>query len=156
MARKVKCPYCEDYLEKEDSITYKKKYYHPNCLKKKEREVEDRKELIEIICEIYKIDVPTGMMFKQIKNFQEDYKYKLKGIELSLRYFYGTLGNKPKEGEGIGIVPYIYDEAKQHYIRKKAIKDSANNLENYETEIREVTIKTFERKNKNVIDISSI
>lgn len=156
MARQVKCPYCETYLEKEDAITYKKRHFHPNCLKKKEREVTDRKELHELICEIYKIDTLTGMMYKQIKNFQEENKYKLKGIELSLRYFYQTLDNNPKEGEGIGIVPYVYEEAKRHYIRKKAIAESASNMDNHEVVKREVRIKPIERKNTNIIDISSI
>lgn len=156
MARQVKCPYCETYLEKEDAILDKRKYYHPKCLEMKKRETTDRKELIEYICEVYKLDSPTGMIFKQIKNFQEDYGYKLKGIELSLRYFYGTLGNKPKDGEGIGIVPYVYEEAKQHYIRIKSIAKSANNLDNHQVQERTVYIKPEKRVNKNLIDITSI
>lgn len=63
------------------------------------------------------------MMLKQIKEYQEEYGYKLKGIELALRYFYETLDNKPREGDGIGIVPFVYDEAKRRTLDKKPFEN---------------------------------
>jgi hypothetical protein len=158
VAKQVKCPYCEKYLNKEDAFEYKKRYYHESCFKEWQHEKEHREELKEYICEIYKLDAPTGIMFKQIKTFQEEYKYKLKGIELALRYFHETLGNSVQEGAGIGIVPYIYEEAKKHYIMKMRVKQSVNQTES-NIEKKVVTVQspqfTYQKKIKQ-IDISSL
>lgn len=155
MARQVKCPYCEQKLDKEDSYEYKKKYYHQSCFKQWEQEKTHRQELLQYICELFRIDVPTGMMLKQIKDFQEDYKYKLKGMELALRYFHETLGNKVQQGSGIGIIPFVYEDAKNHYIKQQKISESIQN--NLESE--EITVYIDPKKNKRKskkIDITAI
>lgn len=158
MARQVKCPYCEGYLNKEDAHEHKKKYYHVECFETWRMEADHRKELIEYICELYGLESPTGMMLKQIKDFQTDYKYKLKGIELALRYFHETLENSVQQGAGIGIVPFIYEDAKRHYIMKKKVEQSVENFEN-DIEIKTVEVPspkfTYRSKVKQ-IDISSL
>ncbi|PAC96352.1 hypothetical protein [Bacillus paralicheniformis] len=156
MARRVKCPYCETYLDKNDAIPYKKRYYHQNCFDTWKMEAEHRKELIKYICELYKIDAPTGMMLKQIKEFQEEYKYKLKGIELALRYFHETLGNPVREGDGLGIVPFIYEEAKADYLQKKAIEESVEKAKKHKQKESIVIIKKQNRKNIKIVDISTL
>lgn len=157
MARKVKCPYCEEKLDKDDAISYKKRYYHEECFNTWRLEAEHRKDLIEFICELHGIDAPTGMMVKQIKDFQVDYEYKLKGIELSLRYFYEILDNPVREGDGIGIVPYVYEEAKKHYLLKQGVQKSIENHNPKEN--KTVVVKTpefkYEKKIKK-IDISQL
>ncbi|AYC51950.1 hypothetical protein EI976_05315 [Bacillus licheniformis] len=156
MARRVKCPYCETYLDKDDAIPYKKRYYHQNCFDTWKMEAVHRKELIKYICELYKIDAPTGMMLKQIKEFQEEYKYKLKGIELALRYFHETLGNPVREGDGLGIVPFIYEEAKADYLQKKAIEESVEEAKKHKQKESIVIIKKQNRKNIKIVDISTL
>lgn len=154
MARQVKCPYCEQYQDKEDAVEYKKRYYHEDCFNTWRMEAEHRKELIEYICDLYRIDAPTGMINKQIKDFQTEYNYKLKGIELALRYFHETLDNRPREGDGIGIVPFVYEEAKKHYIKQLKIAESIQNLEN-----KEVTVyinASSTKRNSKKIDITAI
>lgn len=158
MAREVKCPYCETKLDKNDAIEYKKRYYHEECFETWRREADHRKELIEYICQLYGLDAPTGMMLKQIKEFQEEYNYKLKGIELALRYFHETLGNPVQEGAGIGIVTYVYEDAKRHYMRKMKVEESLENIEkNIEKKV--VTVQspqfTYQKKVKQ-IDISCL
>lgn len=154
MARKVKCPYCSIQLDKEDGHEYKKKYYHPSCFETWEQEKIHRQELIGYICELFRIEVPSGMILKQIKDFQEDYKYKLKGMELALRYFHETLGNRPQQGGGIGIIPFVYEDAKQHYMKQMKIQES---LQNGETEEITVYINPDNNKRKSKkIDITAI
>jgi len=155
MGRQVKCPYCETQLDKDEAYSYKKKYYHENCFKLWNSEKEHRKSLIEYICKLYKIDVPNGMILKQIKDFQEEYKYKLSGIELALRYFYETLGNHVQEGAGIGIVPFVYEEAKQHYIKQMKISESIINLNKAEEKTVFIDLNQSKRKSRS-IDIAAI
>lgn len=157
MARQVKCPYCELKLDKEEAHIYKKRYYHVKCFEAWRTEVEHRKELLEYICELYHLEAPTGMMLKQIKEFQEDYKYKLKGIELALKYFHDTLGNSVQEGAGIGIVPFVYEEAKKHYVMKMKVEESVENSAPKEVKTVEVYSPKFTYKSKvQQIDISSL
>ncbi|MFT0803305.1 hypothetical protein VSK91_22150 [Bacillus swezeyi] len=156
MARRVKCPYCETYLDKDDAVPYKKRYYHQHCFNTWKIEADHWKELIKYICELYKIDAPTGMMLKQIKEFQEEYKYKLKGIELALKYFHETLGNPVREGDGLGIVSFIYEEAKADYLQKKAIEESVENAKKHKQKERIVVIKKQNRKNIKIVDISTL
>lgn len=129
MGRQVKCPYCEQSLDKDEALPYKKRYYHTACFNTWQREAEDRKDLYEYICNLYNLAAPTGMIRKQVKDFQEEYKYKLKGIELALKYFYELLGNNPQEHGGIGIVPYIYEDAKRNYIEEKRVIEAATKFE---------------------------
>ncbi|WP_425203759.1 hypothetical protein [Priestia megaterium] len=159
MARKVKCPYCEEMVDKEEAISHQKRYYHDACLKEKEKSTQHRRELIEYICDLYKVDAPTGMMLKQIKEFENDFKYKLKGIELALRYFYDTLENNPREGEGIGIVPYVYEEAKRHYLKRQSIQKSVNKLTENPVKEKRVRVKSpkLEIQRRNLkIDMNSL
>lgn len=158
MARLVKCPYCEQKLDKEEAYEYKKKYYHEECFDIWRSESEHRRELIDYICNLYNLDAPTGMMLKQIKEFHEDFKYKYKGMELALRYFHETLGNSVQEGSGIGIIPYIYNDAKKHYMMKMKVEQSLEEMETeVETKVIEVSSPnfTYQKKVKH-IDISSL
>lgn len=136
----------------------KKQYFHPHCLEEKERQIEDRKELIQYICDVHKIDKPTGMILKQIKDFQEQYDYKLKGMTLALKYFYETLGNQVREGDGIGIIPFIYEDAKRHYILKKQVEESIENIESLkQVKIVEVNSPQFGyKRHLKKIDISML
>jgi hypothetical protein len=158
MARQVKCPYCENHLDKDDAYEYKKKYYHVECFNKWQKDKEHRQELIDYICKLYRVATPSGMMLKQIKDFQTDYKYTLKGIELSLRYFHETLGNSVQDGAGIGIVPYVYEDAKRHYIMKMKVEESLNQVEN-NVEKKVITVQSPQftyHKKISQIDISSL
>jgi hypothetical protein len=158
VARQVKCPYCEKQLNKDDAYEYKKRYYHQECFETWQREGQDYKDLLAFICDIYRLEVPNGMILKQIKEFKEDLHYKYKGMELALRYFYETMGNSVQEGSGIGIIPYVYEDAKKHYITKLKVQESLKNIEN-NIEKKVITIQSpqfiYQKKIKQ-IDISSL
>lgn len=94
------------------------------------RESQDYKDLIAYICELYQIDAPTGWMLKQIKDFKEQFNYTYRGMKTTLHYFYEIQeGNDVADSMGIGIVPFVYDEAKKFYIDKKAVKDSVTDCD---------------------------
>lgn len=103
-------------------------------------------------------------MLKQIKEFQEQYKFTLKGIELALRYFHDIQGNPIIEDDddnnyktrGIGIIPFIYDEAKRYYISMANIKQKASES-TFEYKEEVIYMKTPTKKTrKNYIDIEGI
>jgi molybdopterin converting factor small subunit len=159
MAKLVKCPYCEKKLPKDEAVTHSKRYYHQNCFDEMQRNKEDRKELIEYICNLYNLDAPTGLILKQVKDFQETYNYKFKGIMLALQYFHDTLDNPVREGDGIGIVPYVYEDAKRHYITRVNVENSLENIEGDFIKKKMIKVKSPElehHKKLQAIDISSL
>lgn len=136
----------------------KKQYYHQTCLDVKEKLVQDRKELIEYICDLYGLDVPTGIILKQIKDYQEQFNYTSKGMALTLQYFYETLGNTVREGDGVGIIPYMYEEAKRHYITKMRVEASIEEVsQSSETKVVEIQSPRFIFQRKTAkIDINTL
>lgn len=165
MARKVKCPECGTFNDKENAVYHNSKYYCKVCYENKQRESQDYKALIAYICELYEIDVPSGWILKQIKEFKEQYKYTYRGMKTTLHYFYEIQeGNDVKDSMGVGIIPFVYDEAKKFYIEKKAVKDSAFacNIDEMEKQRKIISINREHHKEKNkykeiaLIDIEKI
>jgi len=129
MSKKLKCPVCGTFNDKEDTVYYNQKYYCKVCYENRKKEADDYKALIEYICELYNIDAPTGWILKQIKDFKEQFSYTYKGMKTTLDYFYRIKQeNEPEEGTGIGIIPFVYDEAKKFYYDKKLVKENMQNF----------------------------
>jgi len=130
MARKVKCPICGTFNDKEETVFDNQRYYCKVCFENKQRESEDYKALCDYICELYNMDFPNGWILKQIKDFKEKFSYTYSGMKATLNYFYCIKQEEePDEGMGIGIIPFTYDEAKKFYADKKAIKNSVENCD---------------------------
>lgn len=148
MAEKiVKCPYCKESFNrlKEDFEKIGRRYYHPEChklqleinkkkeAKKKEQKEKDsvlegqRRHLIGYILKLQGADKPNGLVLKQIKDLSEQ-GYSYIGIESTLRYFHEIKEN-PIVGTGIGIVPFVYDEAKEWYTSRAKAKIHFNELQ---------------------------
>ncbi len=115
----VKCPACGKPNEKETVVNYKKngRYYCKECyealLKKKEEGKSDYNKLYDYILELYK-KPPTKQMLKQIKDYiRDDMTYY--GVMMSLKYFHEYMENPIDDTKGIGIVPYVYDEAEGYF-----------------------------------------
>jgi hypothetical protein len=147
------CARCKERVHKDIAIKVSNRYYHDVCLQL----AEDRKELMDYICELFTVKSPPMKILAQIKNFEDDYNCTSKGILLTLRYFHEILGN-PVNDETVGIVPYIYEEAKQHHLNIVNANNSTIDNEEYVTQ-KHVRIKSPKLDNKvkiTPIDISSL
>lgn len=160
--RLPKCPECEYQVDKdkEEHIIHSKKTYHAQCFKKFERRKEDRNDLHNYICELYRISVPNGFMLKQIKEFTEEYGYTLKGIEFSLRYFNDvekgkTYVNNEQARMGIGIVPYVYEKTKLYYGKLGEIKQHNMNIE-YDNTVENIYVAPPRERKLKLIDLEEI
>ena len=137
-SRKVKCPECETFNHKEETIYHQKRYYCKICYNNKTKESQHYKDLISYICNLYEIEAPSGFILVQIKKFKEQFNYTYKGIELTLEYFYEIkTNNTPEAGQGLGIIPYVYEEAKQFFVDRKDIVKNIQGID-----LQEVTNKT--------------
>lgn len=163
----ITCQYCKEKLVKNEAKKRgTRSYYHEECLTKKEeqekqkkKEADDYKELIEYICTLYGIEAPTGMILKQIKEYKENLDFKYSGMLLSLKYFFEMNDGAVIEDAGVGIIPYIYEDAKKHYIMKKEVEKSLNDYVLITDKVIEVESPKFvfdTVKKNSFIDISSL
>jgi len=152
--RQSKCCICKESFNKEDLIVKSNKKYCKECLQIKEEESNQYKNdwdlLFKYICNLYDIEVPTGMMFQQLKTFRNEYNYTNIGMYYTLKYYYEILENVVIEDTGLGIIPYYYDRAKKHYNKVYNLEDIVEDFKNEEKLIKvktKTTNKTLTPKN---------
>lgn len=123
MARKSICPICKQYvLETDDIKKYQNKKCHKPCLDNlidlKDDTQGDKQKLTEYICKIFDIKEISNLIDNQINKYIKDLDYSYSGIYGSLYYFYDLKENQISEDiNGIGIVPFVYEEAKSFFIQ---------------------------------------
>lgn len=139
--RKLKCSLCKELFEKEELTIKGSKKYCNECLKieekKNEKNMTDWDLLFNYICKVYNIKTPTGMMFKQLKDFRgDDYNYTNIGMYYTLKYYCEIIEGNILDGSGLGIIPYYYDRAKAHYNKVYDLEEMVNNFHNTEQNIK--------------------
>ena len=105
---------------------------------------EDLQKLEEYIKHLLNEDYVNARVRKQIKDFKEEYGYTYSGILKSFIYFYEVKGNsKEKANGGIGIVPFIYQQARQYYLDLFLAQqqNQAKDIQQFTSKVREITIK---------------
>ena len=96
-----------------------------------------------------------GRITLQIKKFIQDYNYTYSGILRTLKYFYEVKQNDlSKSNNGIGIVPWVYQEAYNYYYNQWLLKQKNidKNIEEYTPNYIDITIKDpiRQQKKKNI------
>jgi hypothetical protein len=153
-----KCPHCNYEVKEEDAIynTKTKRYYHEFCY----NELLERKKLCDYVCELLNYKKPSVRIYQQMTNYYE------RGVSytdmlLALKYFYEIKkGDINKSQGGIGIIPYVLDEAKEFATLEKIKQDKliakfeTNAIEKKET----IIVHIIERNNKQRknIDINTL
>ena len=156
---KVKCPICGEqfYREDEPFIKIKNRYIHKKCYEAKENEkTEEEKEyelLIEYIKKLFGVQTLTVKINRQIKDLTSK-GYSYKGIRKTLIYWFEIKGNSiEKANGGIGIIPYIYEQALVYWRSIWEAQQYNQQVQNIvkETPVREVHITSQERKPMKII-----
>lgn len=125
MARIPKCGRCEkQLLTKDERNKIGNRYYCSSCAVAIEREKKEYKALIEQICQYYQLPVPTGLMFKQLKQYKNEAKYTYGGIQYTLWYCKEILNLSFDEKYGLGMVGYKYKEAEEYFLSQQKIQNS--------------------------------
>ena len=128
------------------------KYVHKECQALEEnREKTDREKLEEYIKELFALSYIDPRVKAQIKKYIEEYNFTYSGMQKALYYFYEIKGgDKSKANGGIGIIPYIYQDAyNYHYnlwLAQQKNKDVEVQL--YVPKVKEIVIQRPERKIK--------
>ena len=143
----VICAYCKKPLSKKDSnciMIGNGKYVHKECQELEEkREKTDREKLEEYIKNLFQISYIEPRVKAQIKKYVEEYNYSYSGIQKTLYYHYEIKnGDKSKANGGIGIVPYVYQNAHNYFYELWLAQQQNKDIkvELYQPKVKEITI----------------
>lgn len=151
----VVCAYCKKPMSKknEDCVLIgNNKYVHKTCQElENQREKTDREKLEEYIKELFQISYIEPRVKAQIKKYVEEYNFTYSGMQKALYYHYEIKGgDKTKANGGIGIVPYVYQNAYNYFyelwLAQQKNKDVQ--IELYQPRVKEIIIPRPERKIK--------
>jgi len=93
-----------------------------------------------------------GRITLQIKKYMQDHpEYTYSGIKRTLEYFYEVKNNPiEKANGGIGIVPWVYEEAKRYFYNQWLLsqKNAEKDISAYVPKIKKIIIKQPKREPK--------
>lgn len=145
----AKCCICKKEAPKESRITIGGKNYCISCGQNKQKESEEYKRLVGMICYYYRIPAPSGYMVKQLKNFKEVNNYTYSGMEYTLWYCREILNKEFDIKYGLAIIGYEYHNAEQYFLQQCNIE---NSIKNYEEKVKIIKVKHFKKtKNNNFL-----
>lgn len=117
----VKCLLCNKNFDRE-KIPFVKignRYVHEKCAldnPKKVKELLNREDFYECVKAVYGPKYDYQTINRQAENFIKNYGYTWYGMTKSLQWFYFVNnGTTEKSNDGVGIIPYVYDRAKEYY-----------------------------------------
>lgn len=152
----VKCYYCSqdfDTNEEEFVKVNSRRYAHKSCADHHEslktQEERDKEILESYIKELFQIDSITPKIKKQINSFKKENNYTYSGMYKTLKYFFEIRGNPiEKANGGIGIIPYVWNEAYTYWraIWEAQQKNQNVNVEEYILPTRKIYISSPERE----------
>lgn len=149
----VMCRFCKERFDREKEIEglYWVKpspnmYYHKNCYdnwrgeaKDLGTQIDDQKwesYIYDFLAHDLKVKYDYMKCRKQMESFIKKYKYSYKGMYFALKYFYEVRkGDWQKSENGVGILPYIYDESR-NYWEKKFVENNSI-IESIEKQIQQ-------------------
>jgi hypothetical protein len=152
----VKCSFCGQGVIKLEAQRYKNKNYHSNCAELQKQ----KDELTEYICRLFSLKAPGPRIYAQIKSYLEKYPYYTYiGIKQALVYFFEIQKKSiDKANQGIGIVPYVYDDAQEYFnrITMRQERVATELSDTLSVAAQEIKIKKQEKKKKNLYDMENL
>ena len=102
-------------------------YYHKECYETWRAAPSTDEEWIAMIFDFLARDLKVSYNYhlckQQIENYWKKQKINPKGIYFALKYFYEIKKNPWEKGHGgIGIVPYVIDDARAYWIEQERKK----------------------------------
>lgn len=157
----VTCIYCKQTFNKAIEpfkVFSNGKYAHQSCFELEQtRELTDQEKLEKYIMQLFGSDYVYAKIKRQIKDYVTNHGYTYSGIHKALIYYYEVKGNKFDEGKaqgGIGIVPFVYQNAFNYYYaiweaqqKQEHIVD-AGSLAEYIPKVVEVRIPVPKRQER--------
>lgn len=152
MAHKCKCKYCEKEFDRDKEPFVQisaRRYAHKSCAEEHEQnktqEERDQEALEKYIMQLFDEPFVNARIKKQIKEYQEQYGYTYSGMLKTLVWWFEVKGNSiEKANGGIGIIPYVYQNACDYYYSLYLAKlaNEEKDVVQYLPQIREIEIES--------------
>ena len=153
MAKKiiVKCLYCGEPFDRNNPdipfVQRGRRYAHTKCAEEYDnsltQEQKDLNSLIEYIKKLLGEDYNFMKVKKQIEDYHKKYDYSYSGMLRSLIWFYEVKQNSiDKANGGIGIIPFIYNDAYKYYYNIYLAQQKNKDVQKYKVTVNEVTIQS--------------
>jgi len=153
---KVKCLYCGAMLERDSDKCVKAnktRYAHRECAEiyvaSMSEEERDKKALEQYICKVFSWTEISDKAERQIEKYHVENRYTYSGMLKALIYHFEIQGgNVNAANGGVGILPYIYDQALNYYydIWKRQQQNEGFSAEQHEQKTVVIKIKPPVRK----------
>lgn len=144
----VICKYCNQKFNRDIEPFVEvgaRRYAHKSCAEQVEAAIpQDEKDYnnLEIyIKKLFNIKTINAKTKKQIRDFREEYGYSYSGMLKTLYWWYEIQEHTTELAQnGIGIIPYIYDDAEKYYYTLYLAKIVNDNIGEYKPKIEEIEI----------------
>ena len=143
----VKCLYCGEQFDRasEPSVKIGRRYAHKKCFDAQSDQdkqlQQDKSDFYNYIKEIYGSDYNYVSIQKQAENYIKQYNFTYSGMLKSLKWFYEVKHNSKESSNGrIGIIPYIYEDAKKYYYDLYLAQQRNKNVQSFRIEVKETVI----------------
>jgi len=140
----------DDFIKRSDG------YVHRSCISTDEK---DKIELSNYICELFHLKAPGPVNNKLISKFHTENGYSYKSMYYTLKYHFEVKkGSVEKAQSRVGIIPYVYDEAKKYYDGLAETKNKLHNSVKKQLNQKEevIVIKVAPKKKKRNIDLEDL
>lgn len=143
----AKCFYCNEYFDRnaeEFVAVNNRRYAHKKCHDAaqagKTQEEKDYESLINYIKQIFGYTLVPAKVTRQITDYKKSYNFTYSGMLKALIWWFDVKKNSIEAANGgIGILPYIYNDAKTYYyglyLAQQANKDKTVKIKIEEIEI---------------------
>ena len=123
MAHKVICLYCKKQFDRDKEPTQKvsaRRYAHLNCWKEHlanmSQEEKDIQNFFDYTKKLFGEDYNYILTKKLAERYVKENNYTYSGMLKTLKWYYEKEGHSIEKSNGsIGIIPYIYQQAKRYY-----------------------------------------
>ena len=151
MAHYCVCPKCKERFNRDiiqAVVVSARRYGHATCYPDNKDFVPlgeegdpDLIKLREYIKNLYgEKNVRWQLINRQIKQYKNDNGYSYSGMLKSLIYFYEIKGNSMEKSNGVGIIPYVYQDAYTYYYNLFMAQE-ANKNKTLFTQTKDIIIK---------------
>lgn len=158
MAHKVKCTICGKEFDRDKVQAVKdgaRRYAHYTCkpdgekVPMKKPENKDLTALKAYAKELLGESYNPARVSSQIKKFHDQFDYSYSGMLKALKWFYEIEKNPIyKANGGLGIIPYIYQDAFNYFYNLYQAEQNLTNGLQYKKVTKEIEIKSPRAKNK--------
>lgn len=154
----LKCGKCKKDTPREEIKKVGSINYCPTCLeeKNKPKELTDWDLLYQYLCYLHNTDKLTGLIFKRLKEYRDDYGYTDIGMYYTLKYIHETLGKEVYDNGHLAQIPFYYEQAKKHILRTVELANIVDDFELQDNTVKVVVGKRQVWNPKKPLDLGSI